>query len=85
MYRQCRRRVRRSVIQHTGSFAPDGDGAHRAFCGVVVEFQDALIEVGPQPRHARQSIVDGPSQRRFSRDTEQLGVQPNFQIVEDRL
>ncbi|KAF0676645.1 hypothetical protein PMES_01377 [Profundibacterium mesophilum KAUST100406-0324] len=28
-------------------FGPDCDGSHGAFCGVDVQFQNAVIEVGP--------------------------------------
>jgi len=31
-------------------FAAEGDGAHAAFGRVVVEFQDAVVEVGTQAR-----------------------------------
>ncbi|VDS10124.1 hypothetical protein PARHAE_03337 [Paracoccus haematequi] len=29
-------------------FPPEGDAAHAAFGGVVVEFEDAVVEVGAQ-------------------------------------
>lgn len=58
--------------------------AHGAFGGVVVQFQDAMIEVWPEPRHAHQGIADCFCKGRFAGDAGQLSVQPCFQIVKDR-
>ena len=44
-----------------------------------------MFEVRSEPRHARQCIADCTGKRRFTRDAGELGVQPGFQIVEDRL
>ena len=44
-----------------------------------------MIEVRLEPGHARQGIADCSRQRRFAGDTGQLGVQPDLQIIEDRL
>lgn len=44
-----------------------------------------MIEVWSEPPYARQSIADRACEGRFSRDAGQLGVQPGFQIIEDRL
>ena len=38
---------------------PKGDGAHAAFGGVVIEFQDAVVEVGPQAFHTGQGENGG--------------------------
>lgn len=29
--------------------APDGDGSHRSFCCVIVQFQNAVVEISPAP------------------------------------
>lgn len=63
----------------------DDNGTHRAFCSIVIQFQDAVIENGPKPGHAFQCIADSTRQWLFAGDTGQLGVQPYFQIIEDRL
>ena len=42
---------------------PQGNGAHAAFGGVVIEFQDAVVEVGAQALHAGQGISDGRRER----------------------
>ena len=65
-----------------GVLAAQSDGPHCAFGGVVVEFQDAVIEVGAQPRHPVQGRADRAGQRAFSRYSGQLGVQPSLQVVE---
>lgn len=44
-----------------------------------------MVEIRPEPRHACQGIADCARQWRFSRDTGELGVQPDFQIIEDWL
>lgn len=63
---------------------PEGDGAHAAFGGVVVEFQDAMAEVGAQAVHGGQHIADGSREWGFARDRGELHGQPSLQIVEDR-
>ena len=63
---------------------PKGYGAHAAFGGVVVQFQDAVVEVGAQAFHAGQGIADGGGERGFARDRGELHGQPDLQVVEDR-
>ena len=62
-------------------FTADGDAAHGAFCGVVVEFQKAVIQIVTQPLRAGQRVSDGIGQRRFARQFGQLALQPAFQII----
>ena len=64
--------------------AAEGYGAHAAFGGVVVEFEDAVVEIRSQAFHAGQGIADGRCERGFSRDRGELHGQPSFQVVEDR-
>ena len=56
---------------------------HRAFGGVVVQFQDGVIKVGAKANHSGQAIADSCGQRAFPRYVGQLGVQPSLQAVED--
>lgn len=44
-----------------------------------------MVEVCPEPRHARQGIPDCSRQRQFSGDAGQLCLQPGFQFIEDEL
>lgn len=62
---------------------PEGDGAHAAFGCIVVQFEDALIEVGAHPRHPGQRVSDYSGERRFSRDRGELQGRPSLQIVKD--
>ena len=66
-------------------FAANGDAAHGAFCGVVVQLQKAVIQIVTQPLHAGQCVSDGIGQRRFARQFGQLALQPAFQIIKYRL
>jgi hypothetical protein len=49
-------------------FAAEGDGAHAAFGGVVVEFDDAVVEVGTQAFPSAQCVSDCSSRRGFALD-----------------
>lgn len=60
------------------------DDAHALFGGMVVEFEDALIEAGAQALHADQGIADGGRERGFPRDGGALHGQPSIQIIEDQ-
>ena len=62
----------------------DGDGSHRTFGRVVVEFQDAVIEIRPHPSHAGQGVADRHGEGRLAGDAGQLEVQPGLEVVEDR-
>ena len=62
--------------------AAQGDRPHGALGGVVVEFQDAVIEVGAHPCHSGQGIADRTGQRAFARYVGQLGVQPCLEALE---
>lgn len=64
--------------------AAQGDSAHAAFGGVVVEFQDAVVEIGPQAFHPGDGISDCSGERGFARDRRELHGQPNLEIIEDR-
>lgn len=65
--------------------APDGHGLHGAFRRVVVDLQDAMIEVGPQFPDPGQGIADRLGQFGFARNAGQLRGEPGFEIIEDRL
>jgi len=39
--------------------ATEGDGAHAAFGGGVIQFEDAVVAVGAQAFHAGQGIANG--------------------------
>jgi hypothetical protein len=58
--------------------------AHAAFGGVVVQFQDAVVEIGAQAFHPGEGVADCSGQRGFSRDRGELQGQPRLEIVEDR-
>src|SRR5690606_15816329 len=49
-------------------FSAYGDGPHRTFGRVVIEFQDAVVEIGPEPFHAGERIADRHGQRRLAGD-----------------
>lgn len=63
---------------------PEGDGAHAAFGGVVVQLKNAVVEVGTQAFHAGQGIADGHGEWGFARGHGELHGKPALQIVEDR-
>jgi hypothetical protein len=44
-----------------------------------------MVEIRPHPRHSGQGVADRQGQRRLAGDARQSGVQPDFQIIEDRL
>ncbi len=64
--------------------AAQGDGAHATFGGIVVQFQDAIFEVGALAFHAGQAISDGCREWGFARDRGELQGQPDLQVVEHR-
>jgi len=56
--------------------ATEGDGAHAAFGGVVVQLQDAVVKLGAQALHSGQGIANGGRERGFARDHDELHGQP---------
>jgi len=51
----------------------------------IVEFEDAVVEIGAQAIHAGQGISDGGRERGFARDRGELQGQPDLQIVEEAM
>ena len=62
-----------------------GDGSHGTLGRIVVELEDAVVEVGPKSSHAAERVADRDGQRRLAGDARQLRMQPGLEIVEDRL
>lgn len=44
-----------------------------------------MIQVWPEPYHARERIVDRAGKRRLARQLRQLGMQPLLQVLDQRL
>ena len=65
-------------------FAAEGDWLHGSLGRIVVRLQEAVVEVGPQPLHPGQGVADRLGQFGFAGDLRELGVQPGFEILEDR-
>ena len=66
-------------------FVPEGDGPHDAFGGVVVELQNAVVEIAAQPLHPRDGVADGAGERGFGGYASELDLQPGPKIVKIRL
>lgn len=64
--------------------AADGNPAHGPLGRILVEFEDAVIEVGPQPRYSRQRVVDRGGERRLAGNAGELDAEPGLEIVEQR-
>jgi hypothetical protein len=47
-------------------FAAQSDRSHGTFGGIIVDLQDAMIEVGAHPCHSSQGIADRCGQRAFT-------------------
>jgi len=45
---------------------PDCDPPHRAFRSVVIQLQNAVVEIWPEPLHAGQGVADRNGQRRLA-------------------
>ena len=58
------------------------NGAQGALGGVVVELEEAVLEIGTQALQMREGIADGAGQRRLRRETRQLGAQPALKLIE---
>lgn len=59
-------------------FTADGDAPHAALGGVVVDLQEAVIEIGPKPLDAGQGVADRLSQGRLAGDAAELVRQPHL-------
>lgn len=46
--------------------AAEGDGPYAAFGGVVVQFQDGVVEVGAQALRSGQRVADGGREQGFA-------------------
>ena len=59
-------------------------GLHGALGRIVVDFQEASIEIGAQLLHPGQGVADRLGELGFARDPRRAGAEPGLQIVEDR-
>ena len=66
-------------------FPSDGHGLHGPFRRIVVDLEEAMIEIGPEFLEACQGIADRLCEFRFARNPRQLRRQPGFQIIENGL
>ncbi len=53
--------------------------------GIVIQFQEAVVEIGFEPLDAGDRIADGLRQRCFAGDTDELDAEPGIEIIKDRL
>ena len=63
--------------------SPEGYAPHATLSGIIVDAQTAIFQIGPKPLEAGQAISDRTSQSRFPRDLCELGMKPDFQIVDE--
>ena len=54
----------------------------RAFGGIVVDLEEAVLEIGPQALEPAQRIADRLGQRRLARDPGELVLEPCLKIVD---
>jgi len=60
-----------------------GHAAHGAFRRVVVNLQDAVLEVGAQPGQPHEGMPDGGGQGALAREAGQLRGEPGFEVLQD--
>ena len=65
-------------------FPAQGDQPHRAFGRVIVDFEEAMPDLGPQVLEAGQRMADRRRQRGLAGDPGQLRLQPALQLIESR-
>ena len=65
--------------------ALDRNAAHGVFCTIVVQFEDAVVDIGPQPPETHDGVADRAGERGFTEYLGKLSMEPGFEIVEDRL
>ncbi len=73
-------RAHEEIILTAQSHRPDC-----AFGGVIVQLQEAVIQIGPRLGQTGQRISDGLGQWRLAGEFTQLRPKPYLQIIKDRL
>ena len=58
-----------------------GDRPHRAFGRVVVDLEEAVLDIGPQALEPGQRMADRRRQRGLGGDLRQLRLQPALELV----